>query len=332
MVVEPANNDITSKLKQVLILFLEGFREACCLHRVVFFCFRSKKLSIRTAQCFILNGFIYLGSIFILKSLVIPTLEWILPNQCQQFGSQDSCSYGGILKFYSFLHRGLVQVFYMLWFYPLNLLSLVLSNMWYTDIAKHAYVAMGRAEPSSKQEADGAQNLAHADKPAGLGGIMIGFGEMVFSMLLLNFFFLEVYAVDYIPYVGKMISFLLFSWMYAYYCFEYKWSLAEVSLEKRLDFFESNWAFFAGFGCPCVLPVLFYSRLVSGGVVAVLFPLFVLTATGSESDQVIYRQRRKWMGAGLGRLPIFYAADRFSLWVLSLFREAPQGRGEEKEP
>lgn len=263
---------------------------------------------------------------FILKSLVIPTLEWILPNQCQQFGTQDSCSFGGILKFYSFLHRGLVQLFYMLWFYPLYVLSILLSNIWYTDIAKNAYAAMGRAEPSSKKELGDAQN-----KPAGVGGFMIGFGETVFSILLLGFFFLEVYAVGYIPYVGKMLSFLLLSWMYAYYCFEYKWSLAEVSLEKRLDFFESNWAFFAGFGSPCVLPIFFYSRLVGSGVLAILFPLFVLTATGSEADQGINCQRKKWMGVGLGRLPIFYAADRLSMWVLSYFRSAPQGPTEEKE-
>lgn len=33
----------------------------------------------------------------------------------------------------------------------------------------------------------------------------------------------------------------------------YKWNLSEVGLDRRLDFFESNWAFFAGFG-----NVLFY--------------------------------------------------------------------------
>lgn len=30
--------------------------------------------------------------------------------------------------------------------------------------------------------------------------------------------------------------------------FRYKWNLSEVALDRRLDFFESNWAFFAGFG------------------------------------------------------------------------------------
>lgn len=39
---------------------------------------------------------------------------------------------------------------------------------------------------------------------------------------------------------------------------------------------------------------------------------FVLTATGSDADKVIDCQRRKWPGAGLGRLPIFCVADYLS--------------------
>lgn len=31
----------------------------------------------------------------------------------------------------------------------------------------------------------------------------------------------QVYVTGFIPYVGKALNFLLLSWMYAYYCFEY---------------------------------------------------------------------------------------------------------------
>ncbi|OVA01538.1 Etoposide-induced 2.4 [Macleaya cordata] len=143
----------------------------------------------------------------------------------------------------------------MLWFYPLYVFSFVLSNIWYNDMAKYAYVAMGRhgpvTEPSSQKEVVNSQNLAHIHVLFFLLSffrVIIGIGEQVFSVLLLSFFFVEVCAVEFIPYIGKGLNFLLLSWMYAYYCFEYKWNLAEVSLDKRLDFFESNWAFFAGFG------------------------------------------------------------------------------------
>lgn len=33
--------------------------------------------------------------------------------------------------------------------------------------------------------------------------------------------YLQVYATGFIPYIGKVLNFLLLSWMYAYYCFEY---------------------------------------------------------------------------------------------------------------
>lgn len=311
------------KLKQGLLLWLEGFREACCLHRVVFLCSRSRNLLVRTGQCFLLNGFIFLGSILVLKSVVIPTLLWILPNHCSEVSSQGPCSFDSVSKLYSSLRLGLIQLFYVFWFYPLYIFSIILSTIWYNDIAKYGFAAMGKnghdiLEPSSQNEVKTPENTALKDKPAGLGGVMIGIGEQVYSILLLTFFFLEVYATGFIPHIGKALNFVLLSWMYAYYCFEYKWNLSEVALDKRLDFFESNWAFFAGFGSPCVLAIFFFSPLVSYGVMAILFPLFVLAATGSGAEQLIFSQRRKWKGVGLGRLPIFYAADTLSMRVLSL--------------
>ncbi|THG03898.1 hypothetical protein TEA_016398 [Camellia sinensis var. sinensis] len=53
----------------------------------------------------------------------------------------------------------------------------------------------------------------------------------------------------------------------------YKWIFSGLSLDKRLDFFESNWIFFAGFGNPCVLAIFLFSPLVSYGVMAIVFPL-----------------------------------------------------------
>ncbi|XP_057978020.1 protein EI24 homolog isoform X5 [Malania oleifera] len=320
---------LTAKIKQATVLWFEGFREACCLHRVLVFCLRSRKLLIRTGQCFLLNGLIFLGSIFVLKSVVIPTLQWILPDQWPQISSQESYSCGGILKFYSFLHVGLVQLFYIFWFYPLYIFSFILSNIWYIDIAKYGFVAMGKFGPSmaetvGRKESLNTQRIAHVVKPAGLGGVIFGMAEQVYSVLLLSFFFVEVYATGFIPYIGKALNFLLLSWMY-------KWNLTEMGLDRRLDFFESNWSFFLGFGNPCVLAIFFFSPLVSYGVMAMLFPLFVLTATGSEAENVIASQRRKCEGAELGRLPIFYAANTLSMRILSFFPLEPQDREQDNK-
>ncbi|XP_011087701.1 protein EI24 homolog isoform X1 [Sesamum indicum] len=313
-----------TRLKQASLLWVEGFREACCLHRVVIYCRRSREVAIRTGQCFLLNGIIFLGSILVLRSVVIPTLQWVLPDECQLINYQESCPFGGIFRFYSFLRLGLIQLFYVFWFYPMYISSFILSTLWYNDIAKYGFFAIEKngasgSELSDKKDSTASQNMSASDKTTDLEGVMIGIAEQVYSVLLLSFFFLEVYITGFIPYIGKALNFLLLVWMYAYYCFEYKWNYSGVSLDKRLDFFESNWPFFAGFGSPCILAVFFYSPLVSYGVMATLYPLFVLTATGSEADKAIASQRKKWKGAGLGRIPIFVSADYLSMKVLSLF-------------
>ncbi|RDX91894.1 Protein EI24-like protein, partial [Mucuna pruriens] len=305
--------EVSAKVKVAGILWLEGLGEACCLHRVLILCIRSKSLLVRTGQCFLLNGFIFLGSIFVLNSVVIPALWWILPDQCSQFVSHKPCDLGGTLRFYSFLRLALIQLFYVLWFYPLYVLSI--NDFRYNDIAKYGYAAMGRSKftvekGSSQNNSPTVQNAHHVKGPSGLGGVMIGIGQQVYSILLLSVFFLEVYATGFIPYIGKLLNFLLLSWMYAYYCFEYKWNFNEVALDRRLDYFESYWPFFAGFGSPCVLAIFFFSPLVSYGIMAILFPLFVLTATGSESEQEISFEKHKWRAAGVERLPIFYVADK----------------------
>ncbi|CAH1420312.1 unnamed protein product [Lactuca virosa] len=330
-----------TKLKQASVLWVEGFREACCLHRVVIYCLRSRQLMIRTGQCFLLNGFIFLGSIFILRSLIIPTLQWILPFGVSD-GDQDLCLSHMPIRLYAFLRLGLLQLIYGLWFYPLYIFSFILSTIWYNDIAQFGLTVTERAgstnaTPSNnnKKEASTSENTTqthtHVDKPTDLGRVMIGIAEQGYSLLLLTFFFLEVYLTGLVPYIGKALNFILLSWMYAYYCFEYKWNFSGLSLDKRLDFFESNWAFFAGFGSPCVLAIFFFSPLVSYGVMAVLFPMFVLTAAGSDAESVVNYQKTKWRGQELGKLPIFYVADKLLMRILSLLPVEPHGQTSDKK-
>ena len=47
-------------------------------------------------------------------------------------------------------------------------------------------------------------------------------------------------------FAGRPVQFLLTSWVYAFYWFDYKWSLTNLPLEKRVQFFQSHWAYFAG--------------------------------------------------------------------------------------
>ncbi|XP_071716243.1 protein EI24 homolog isoform X2 [Rutidosis leptorrhynchoides] len=313
--ISPLINNYRTKLKQASIFWILGFREACCLHRVIIYCLRSKQLMIRTGQCFLLNGFIFLGSILLLRSIITPTLEWILPIEVVD-GYEEACESEMPIRLYAFLRIGLLQLIYGLWFYPLYVFSFILSTIWYNDIAQFGLKVTRKTEPtnltpSNQKEPSTSQSASHVDKPTDLGRVMIGVAEQGYSVLLLNFFFLEVYLTGFVPYIGKALNFALLSWMY-------KWNFSGLSLDKRLNFFESNWAFFAGFGSPCVLAIFFFSPLVSYGVMAVLFPLFVLTAAGSDAESVVNSQKTKWRGEELGKLPIFYAADKLLMKILSL--------------
>jgi hypothetical protein len=77
----------------------------------------------------------------------------------------------------------------------------------------------------------------------------------------------------YIPVVGRLLYTVTLAWLYAYYCFDYKWGLGGWSLDQRLHHFETHWAYFAGFGTPCTLAASLLPGLVGEGVMAALFPL-----------------------------------------------------------
>uniref|UniRef100_A0A0D3FW15 Protein EI24 homolog n=1 Tax=Oryza barthii TaxID=65489 RepID=A0A0D3FW15_9ORYZ len=340
---------LASQAKPAAVLWLAGFLQAARLHRVVSFCASSRPLSARIAQCFLLNGFIFLGSLLTLKSVVIPILSWILPGDCSQLQEQHLCDHTVAVATYSFLRSVLIQIFYVLWFYPLYIFSFVLSmdycftilkipifhilnsgepnctfcnvgHLTYNDIAKHALDVVKRKSLDATKALDAHTISESTEKPEGFDEVAIGIGEQVYSILLLTIFFIEVSVIGYIPYFGKPMNFLLLSLMYAYYCFEYKWNFFAVSLNERLDFFESNWAFFAGFGSPCVLPIFFFSPLTSYGVMAILYPLFVLTAAGTQAEKVI-DQLKPSHGGKLQRIPVFFIAKRLTTQVLQLFPE-----------
>ncbi|CAL5067823.1 unnamed protein product [Urochloa decumbens] len=316
---------LASQARPAAVLWLAGFLQAARLHRVVSFCASSRALFIRIAQCFLLNGLIFLGSLLTLKSVVIPTLLWILPEQCNQMGGQHLCDHKAAIAIYSFLRSGLVEIFYVFWFYPLYVFSFILSTLWYNDIAKHALEVVKSKSLDSTRALDAHNITEPEDQPEGFDRVALGIGEQVYSILLLTIFFVEVSVIGYIPYFGKAMNFLLLSLMYAYYCFEYKWNFFAVSLNKRLDLFESNWAFFAGFGVPCVLPIFFFSPLTSYGLMAILYPLFVLTAAGTQAEQVINALKPAHEGK-LQRIPVFFVAKRLTTQVLQLF---PAGQKEE---
>lgn len=268
------------KLEVILSLYFAGFKDACSVHRAYFFCRRSQKVALRTAQCLLLNGFIFLGIYFFIEKLVAPVVHWILIFPLAEEGHDESLFVESILLY---LCHGLLVL-------PLYGLSYVASCLWYGDIAQQAFTVLEHNRiANSKEKQQKMQTTEHRENQgiSGLDGILFSAGEQTYSLLVLIIFYYEVRAADYVPYIGKILVIPLRSWLYAYYFFNYKWGYVKWSLEKRLLFFETNWAFFAGFGGPCLLATFSFSGLVQEGVLAFLFPLFVLVAFGSYPERLI---------------------------------------------
>lgn len=116
--------------------------------------------------------------------------------------------------------------------------------------------------------------------------------DEMYRAILVGFFLLQTVLSYLIPVIGPALSFIHLSWLYALYCFEYKWSLAGWTLERKLMHLEKNWfdfdkghsyfhrtdkriwrAYFAGFGSPFTLATFFVPNFVSKGVFALLFPV-----------------------------------------------------------
>lgn len=313
-------------------LWFAGFRDACCLHRAYFFCRRSRKVFVKTGQCFLLNGFIFLGSIFFFQKVVVPILHWLLMFQLKEEQTAGSGEF-----FLGSLQKILIGICYVFWLYPLYIISFVINCIWYNEIAQQAFAVLELSDHTYVKEKQQQQQQLQQQQPqarrvlkanqrrasqgnGGMESILLSIGEQIYSVIMLSIFFIEVFAVSFIPYVGNYLNFLLLSWLYAYYCFDYRWGFAQWSLERRLLFFETNWAFFAGFGSPCVLATFFFSQFVSYGVMAILFPLFVLVATGSHPDTVVALYKGEDSHARLTRLPVFYLANVLMLMILRSFQ------------
>jgi hypothetical protein len=57
--------------------------------------------------------FLIMNSLFNLKSMAIPALLWILPEECDQLGGEHLCDHKVVVATYSFLCSSLIEIFYV---------------------------------------------------------------------------------------------------------------------------------------------------------------------------------------------------------------------------
>ncbi|OQV17905.1 Etoposide-induced protein 2.4-like protein [Hypsibius exemplaris] len=217
------------------------------------------KIRKRILQCCLLNGGVFLASIFIFDHLVIPVLSYVTH---MMLGHEEGVR-ASVWLWLSVLASGLFKI---LWILPLFIISRVVSFIWFQDIADAAY---SRFHPKATQ----------SSSPGMSFGTLIA--DLCFGLLIQGLFLLQaqVAAVLPIPAIAQILSVFHMSLSNAVYAFEYKWFNIGWEVNKRLHYVEARWSYFLGFGLPLALATSWAeSYWINGCIFAVLFPLLIVSA------------------------------------------------------
>lgn len=160
-----------------------------------------------------------------------------------------------------------VVVCHALWLWPTYVVSAVMNTLWYGDIAKTTWaLAVGDRQKEEKVDDarewfrsisifrarrngnEGDENVSGAakknkkshDSHRGGGGVFKDVAAEVYRVILVSVFFAQISAVTIIfpGGVGGAMRATLETWLYAYYCFDYRWGMENRDLKWRLNHFE----------------------------------------------------------------------------------------------
>jgi len=275
--------NVAERLQDATGVWISGVRDALTVYQFVFFLARSEVIRFRTLQCFMLNGVIFLGSIFLFNWAINPLLG-LLRRLVQD---DDAWATDLIFASFSVLYK-------MLWIYPIYCISFILSTFMYQEIADHA-LALLRQKPPKRAEL--------------LTRIINEFLRVIQNLV----YIVQMYVLKTMPGIGTPLYFVFTCWLVSIYCFEYRWAHMQWSSRARLNYFERHWLYFAGFGFPVSFVTFLCPKFIDTGVFALLFPACILTATTAEPRELRKAPRM------LRQLPIFAAVQGISCLVLRLF-------------
>jgi len=220
----------------------------------------------RVVQCCTLNGLVFGLSIILFNHVLLPFLQTVLVTISHLIlGTRDVETNWYVTRLI------LKTTFDSLWVLPLFLLSRLVNALWFQDIGNLAYkYSIGRPKPIPSLSNFIADNL--------------------FSFIIQALFLVQatMLALTPLPYpLPDALYILHMCLLYSLYSFEYKWVQMGWPLHQRLQYLESNWPYFLGFGLP--LSVITYCPndfFISGSLFAIVFPLFIISGNEAEVTAV----------------------------------------------
>jgi len=265
--------------KSGIIQFIHGFKDS--FQGCIRFLFKQKakeaqgknehykKLRHRLIESCILNGLFLLACILFFNYLLMPMLNWIV----FKFLREDSYNFIS-----SYLNSFMHLLFSFVWLMPVFLLSKIFNVLCYQDIADMAYMTK-YGKPK-----------LYKNSP-----ISYVIADSIFSCVLQVIFLIQSSIMLYLPiYMLNQILFHVhISFLYSLYAFEYKWFNMGWNILDRLNYIETRWPYYFGFGLSLsILTSLPSSYILSATLFAFLFPAFILSAIEADCAELTYNPKK----------------------------------------
>lgn len=231
---------------------LQGFMSAVSLTGTLRFLNSTRRIE-TVSRLLLLNGFIFGGSIGFLEWMLLPAL-----GEAGRAFSAYSDEEEILVA-----QEAVLNFFRVLWLAPMLVLSVLLNMVWYNDIAEDAF---------NKKSVRLVKGNAKS------------FRDELYRLLLFLVLALQSWVtLNLLPgYIGIPLEFFQSSWTISFYCYDYGWSLAGESLERRLHRFESHWPYMLGFGAPLAILALRLPLFLGYVVYALCFPICMILAIENE--------------------------------------------------
>lgn len=271
-------------MDDVFTCLIRGLRDSLSLQRCLILVVKSKKIRLRLIQCLVLNGLVFLGSIFIFAKILNPLLRYMLSSIL----IRDPSSETAIDNIQSWIE----WIYFALWIVPVYVLSFILNAIWYQDIATESI----KLYPSAA--------------PVTCSTITSAVVELIFRSIFNLVFLIYLVAL----YRLKIIYAIHLSWLVAYNAFEYRWIHGGMAFSEKIINFEKNWIYFLAFGFPTAVVAVQFPGLIENGLISLFFPLLVMCASTAGKPPRVTLVDRPWYVAYpmgfLERARIFFVLEK----------------------
>jgi etoposide-induced 2.4 mRNA len=253
----------------VICAVKDGCFEPINLHKC--YCLYKKNPDLRATlwNCFVLNLFIYAGSMIIVPQIIWPCVLLIFPPH-----------FRGVIAPYSGV------LWYWFWVVPMFILNQIFGFAWYQKIANHA---TAEAKPQQAARQQGLIQVITSAANFVSDEVFRALTTLLFTIL----FDVFKLVVEKTPWCGATLGQAFWvisrSWVWSWYAFDYIWATEGRALFHRTGYFEMHWSYFLGFGLPTTLAMARMPFGIYEATFGFVFPIWLMLASFAKPQKDRFR-------------------------------------------